>query len=447
MAGSSRPETTGSAAVRAAGAAALSLSEACKTGFREIRTNKFRSVLSFAAIAVGVASLIYTLAQVKGMQDAMTQAMDLLGPGRMEVERKRDYVSRGLSRGLTTEDADAIRSEVPGLYMVYPLTGRWGATVRDGKTKVEDAYVQGITPEWRKRDWVYTLSGRFLNDWDVRRSARVCVVIVPGGWVKKPFWASFWSWKSEFEEYAARHDLLGRDISIEGRLFTVVGTLKNPPRDEDPRWFSWNRPGIVIPVSTFQRVLGNQDESAPQTAVDSIVVDTGSRETVGKAKSSIAALLKSRHRGEEDFDINDSRDMIENELAEAKKWLIAAIILGGVALFAGGIGIMNVTLAIIFSRIKEIGIRRALGASKLDIMAQFLVEAALLGLAGGLAGIGLGVVGLSTFAKAADRDVAAVAWYHGLIGMAVAALVAALFALYPAYQASKLDPVDALRSE
>jgi putative ABC transport system permease protein len=139
--------------------------------------------------------------------------------------------------------------------------------------------------------------------------------------------------------------------------------------------------------------------------------------------------------------------MIQNELEEAKKWLIAAIILGGVALVVGGIGIMNVTLATIFSRIKEIGIRRAVGASRMNIMAQFLVEAALLGLAGGLAGIGLGVLGLSTFAKAADRDIATVAWYHGLIGMAVAALVAALFALYPAYQASKLDPVEALRSE
>ncbi|MFA6318918.1 MAG: ABC transporter permease [Elusimicrobiota bacterium] len=444
MAVSRSPEAAEAGAARSA---ALSLGEACKTGLREIRTNKFRSVLSFAAIAVGVASLIYTLAQVKGMQDAMTKAMDLLGPGRMEVEAKRDYVSRGLSRGLTTEDADAIRSEFPSLHMVYPLMGRWGATVHDGQTKIADAMVQGITPDWRKRDWVYTVGGRFLNDWDVRYAARVCVVVVPGGWIKKPFWASFWSWKSEFEEYSSRHDLLGKDLLIEGRVFKVVGTLKNPPRDEDPRWFSWNQPGIVIPISTFQKVLGNQNDSAPPTAVESIVVDTGSQETVARAKASISALLKSRHRGEEDFEVNDMRDMVENELAEAKKWLIAAIILGAVALFAGGIGIMNVTLAIIFSRIKEIGIRRALGASKLDIMAQFLVEAALLGLAGGLAGIGLGVLGLSTFAKAADRDVATVAWYHGLIGMAVAALVAALFALYPAYQASKLDPVDALRSE
>lgn len=425
----------------------LALSEAFKTGVREIRTNKFRSVLSFAAIAVGVASLIYTLAQVKGMQDAMTTAMELLGPGRMEVEAKRDYVSRGLSRGLTTEDADAVRANVPGLYMVYPSINRWGAKFRDGRSKIDDAQVLGVTPEWRKRDWVYTVRGRFLNEWDVRNNARVCVVIEPGGWIKKPFWASFWNWKNEFDEYAGRHDLLGKDVLIEDRLFTVVGALKNPPRDLDPRWFSWNQPGILVPITTFQRVLGNQNESAPLTAVESITVDAGSREAVGAVKTAITALLKSRHRGEEDFDINDSRDMIENELSEAKKWLVVAVILGGVALFAGGIGIMNVTLATIFSRIKEIGIRRAIGASRIDIMAQFIVEASLLGLAGGLAGIGLGALGLSTFAKAADRDIAAVAWYHGLIGMGVAALVAAVFALYPAYQASKLDPVEALRSE
>ena len=104
-----------------------------------------------------MAALIYTLAQVKGMQGAMHQAMELLGPGRMEVEAKRDYVSKGLSRGLVSEDADAIREHVPGLYMVYPSITRWGARIRDGRAKFDDAQVQAVTPEWRKRDWVYTL--------------------------------------------------------------------------------------------------------------------------------------------------------------------------------------------------------------------------------------------------------------------------------------------------
>ncbi|MBI5211125.1 MAG: ABC transporter permease [Elusimicrobia bacterium] len=426
----------------------MRLTIAVKTGFREIRTNKFRSVLSFSAISVGVASLLYTLAQVRGMQEAMDKAISLMGPGRMEVEMKQDYVSKGLSTGLTLSDVEAIQQNMPDLFMVYPSIRRWGTPVRYRETRVDDAEIAGVTPEWSKRDWVYTLRGRFINDWDVRNNARVCVVVEPGGWIKKPFWASFWSRENKFDNLVSHHDLLGKELDIEGHIFTVVGVLKEPAKDLDPRWFSWNQPAMAMPVTTLLRTMGQGgNESRPPTAVDSIVVDTGSAKTVVSARSRITALLKSRHRGEEDFEINDSRDMIANELSESKKWLIAAIILGGVALFAGGIGIMNVTLATIFSRIKEIGIRRAVGASRIDIMAQFLLEAALLGLAGGLAGIGLGVAGLSALVKPTGRDVATITWYHGLAGMAVAALVSAIFALYPAYQAAKLDPVEALRNE
>ncbi len=108
---------------------------------------------------------------------------------------------------------------------------------------------------------------------------------------------------------------------------------------------------------------------------------------------------------------------------------------------------MNVTLATVFSRIKEIGIRRALGASRADIMAQFVVEALFLGLAGGLAGLALGVVGVDYIGRHTERDMAQMAWFHGLAAMAVAAAVSAAFSLYPAYQASRLDPIEALRNE
>ena len=127
--------------------------------------------------------------------------------------------------------------------------------------------------------------------------------------------------------------------------------------------------------------------------------------------------------------------------------MLAAVALGIVALLAGGIGIMNVTLATIFSRVKEIGVRRAVGAGRADIMAQFVLEAGLLGAAGGLAGAGLGAVGISWLAKTAQRDVVSMAWHHCLAVIVLAAVVSALFAVIPAYQAALLDPVEALRSE
>jgi putative ABC transport system permease protein len=418
--------------------------EAARAGSREIATNKVRSVLSFSAIAVGVGSLLYTLAQTRGMKQELKKTMDLMGPGRITVEGKRDYVSKGLSRGLTADDAEAIAAELPGLYMIYPKADG-GARLRYGRDGV-DVGIQGVTPDWRKRDWVFTLRGRFLNRRDVEQGARVCVLRAPGGWLKKPFWAMYWSWENPFDAFMARHEPLGRQVLLGEHVFTVVGVLQSPPRDRDPRWFSWEDPDVLVPVTAYHRYLAGEGSEAPRR-VREIKLDTGDEKTVASVKTRIAALLKRRHRGEEDFEVKDMREEIEQEMSQSGKYTMAAMVLGGVAIFAGGIGIMNVTLATIFSRIKEIGVRRALGASRSDILAQFVVEAALLGAAGGIAGIGLGLSGIWYLKNNTDRELASMAWQHAVLAVGAAGLVSAAFALLPAYQAAKLDPVEALRSE
>ncbi|PIR19757.1 MAG: ABC transporter permease, partial [Elusimicrobia bacterium CG11_big_fil_rev_8_21_14_0_20_64_6] len=128
--------------------------------------------------------------------------------------------------------------------------------------------------------------------------------------------------------------------------------------------------------------------------VDEIRIDTGNERTLSARRSQIEVILKRRHRGEEDFEIKDQREEIENEMENMRKYVKAGLALGVVALLAGGIGIMNVTLATIFARVREIGIRRAIGASRADILAQFLLEAAMLGAAGGVAGVALGLGGV-----------------------------------------------------
>lgn len=426
----------------------MNLAEAARTGLREIATNKFRSILSFAAISVGVASLIYTMAQTRGMQESLDKALTLLGPGRLEIAPKENYTSRGLSPGLTSDDAWAIRAAMPELHMVYPHARNWGARLRHGSVNIEHARVEGISPEWRKRDWVYTLRGRFINDWDVAHAARVCVILEPGGWIKKPFWAYFWLDDSPFENLVTHNDLLGEKIVLGERIFTVVGVLRQPPRDKDPRWYSWESPEVLLPVTAFHQTFRDNWNSVDNPrAVSAIKLDTGSLSTVASSQKRLTTLLKYRHRGEEDFEIKDLREEIAGELGETQKYVMAGVALGAVALLAGGIGIMNVTLATIYARIKEIGIRRALGASRQDILAQFLIEAVFLGLTGGLAGVGLGIWSVSILAENTGRDVASMAWYHSAAAMGLAALVAGLFSLYPAIQASRLDCVDALRSE
>src|SRR5581483_3343651 len=300
--------------------------------------------LSFSALAVGAASILYTFAQTHGMQVATRRAIELQGPGRMSVFAKSNYVSRGLSPGLTLADADAIRMALPGLYMVYPRVGNHGGAqlVYDGQT-IEGFYVQGVGPEWRKRDWVFQLRGRFFDERDVRSAARVCVVVEPPGWYKKPWWATWWR-ERPFHRFAKRRDLLGKHLRLKDHDFIVIGVLLPPPVDLDPRWYHWDEPDILVPATTLSRFFPDENQSAKgmTTRLDDIEIDTGDERTVNEVKRKVERLLQQRHR-EIDFEIRDQRQSIQEELNETQRYVIAGLVLGAIALFAGGIGIMNVT--------------------------------------------------------------------------------------------------------
>ena len=424
----------------------MNLLEAARASAREIRVHKVRSLLSFAAISVGTASLLYTLAQTRGMQDAVRRNLELMGPGPLRVQWRQHYVRKGLSKGLTIDDAEAIRARMPELYMVSPVAQGWDARPTFEGRRV-GAEVTGITPEWARRNWVYRARGRFIRWSDVRDRSRVCVVVEPGGWVKKPFWAKFWDmFDNDFDKLVSHRDLVGRRLMLGGHDFVVVGALRLPPHDKDPRWDSWSNPSILVPLTSFRTYLATSDENSPD-AVSTIDVDTGDEATLGSFRRRIEAMLKARHRGEDDFEVKNSRADLEDEIKEQSKYVAVAMALGVVALLSGGIGILNVTLAAVYSRVREIGVRRALGAERADVMALFVTEAALLGLAGGLAGAVLGAAGISWLARVTDKDVAKLTWYHVAGIVVLASSVAAAFSAYPAWIASRLDPVEALREE
>ena len=423
----------------------MNLGEAGRAAAREIWVHKIRSLLSFSAISVGAASLLYTLAQTRGMQESVRRNLELMGPGALTISAKDHYVSRGLSKGLTASDAEAIRAEMPELYMVSPTSRDWNAHPRFGGKRLDGASALGVTPDWRRRNWVYRLRGRFLNESDVRESARVCLVVEPGGWFKKPFWAAFWGRPSEFDALVTRRDMLGSRLELGGHDFLVVGTLKLPPRDLDPRLEKWGNPSVVLPLTSYEAYLAEAGRA--RGAVDKIQVDTGDARTLGSARHKIEQLLALRHRGEKDFEVKSDLQDLEDTIREQNKDVAVALALGIVALLSGGIGILNVTLAAVYSRMREIGIRRALGAERADVLALFVAEAALLGLAGGAAGVALGAAGIEKLAKAAGNQVIELAWYHAAAMIVLSAAVAAAFAAYPAWLASRLDPVEAMREE
>ncbi len=425
----------------------MKISELGRSAVVEIRAHKTRSAMTSLSLAIGIAAMLFTFSETAGMMKRYDDALRLAGPGRIVISQKNNYVSKGLSTGLTYEDALEIRRQYPELYMVSPLTTSWGTAMRLDDFKNDGIRARAVTAEWTKRDWVYTLRGRTINERDVAQAARVCVLIETGGWIKKPYWAKYWP-EQALSKHISRHDPIGRKVLLGEHLFTVVGVLKEPPRDKDPRWFgrSWGGQGVaLVPATAYHRFLTPSYQKNPEV-VEEIHIDTGDAATASVYIRRIKTLLKARHRGEEDFEIKDFREIMQGALKQMREFVVSILIIGVVAILASGIGIMNVTLATIFSRVREIGIRRALGATRADIVWQFVSEAMMLGVLGGIGGTGIGVFGIWYLAPKGDR-MAPISPLHVGGALLIALGTGFLFALYPAYKASRFDPIEALRYE
>jgi putative ABC transport system permease protein len=413
----------------------------------EIAAHKARSAMTCLSLAIGVAAMLFTFSQTGGVMKRYRTALELYGEGRMTISKRQGYKSQGRSAGLTYADAQELRRIFPDLYMVQPRVERYWTRVRIGAFKDDGIDVLGTTEEWSKREWVYTKRGRFLSARDVADGARVCVLVVSGGWIKKPYWARYFPERA-LDKYAAAHDLLGQPILLNDHVFTVVGILKLPPRDRDPRWFHSSRGEhgtVIVPITAFEGYMADRGGTL-NGQIDTIEADTADARTAGPMLRRIEQALLQRHRGENDFEVKDFRQIMAGAMGELRGFIISILIIGVVAILAAGIGIMNVTLATIFARIREIGIRRSLGATRADIVWQFVAEAMALGLAGGAAGTIFGIAGISYFAPREDRMLA-IGVTHVVGALAISLATGFLFALYPAYKASRFDPIEALRYE
>jgi putative ABC transport system permease protein len=429
----------------------MKISEALRTGAAELMANKLRTFLSFVAISIGTASFMYTFSMISGSNKRLNTALDLAGPGMMDIEIKEQYnvISSDNSQQdnkITYQDVQAIRREMPWLYMVSPSVSD-NSTVRHNDISGMTSIV-GITPDWAKRNWVYKLRGRFLNDYDVNHFNRVCVLMEEGDWPigkPRPWWASFWSDNrgAKIKNHVKHADLLGQYITIGEHSYQVVGIIKDPPKGQDPRWFNFaHQEGtVLVPITSYQRYIEYNNE-----AVEHVAIDTGNENTVESAKRMINILLKARHGGQMNPDITSMQEYMKEQISEMRKNALNILSVGVVAILAGGIGIMNVMLATVFSRIKEIGIRRALGASKLDIVSQFVVEAMLMGLAGGVLGVGFGFL-MIRYMNPDSQNPQIFIWWVPFASLLIAIATSFIFSIYPAYTAAKLDPVEALRYE
>ena len=395
-----------------------------------LASNKLRSALTILGIVIGVGAVIAMLGIGQGAQAEITGSIEGIGTNLIFVFSGGDGDIQN-PKPLTLSDAEAIGDpfNAPSILGVAPvLQGSVGATFSGESIQVG---LVGATPDYAPiRNWE-VVEGEFLRDEQLVSRSSVAVIGV-----------------SVAEDLFGRKEaVVGETFRIEGQPFRIIGLLEekgsNPMSDEDSI--------IIIPLTTARSRFTRRSTN---DTVDMIFVESVSSDLVDQATIEITDILRSRHRteiGEDDFSIMGQQDFIETASAITG---VLTIFLGGVAgisLLVGGIGIMNIMLVSVVERTKEIGLRKALGARKRDILVQFLTESILLSLIGGIIGIVLGWgIGELVRIVAAASDTSLnpqISLDAILLATLFSAGVGLFFGLYPANRAASLEPVEALRYE
>ena len=410
----------------------MTWTETLRTGWAAVRTHKMRSILTVVGILIGIAAVILTVGLGLGTQQDVSAQISSLGSNLLIVTPGSSTDSEGFRGGfgslatLTRSDSAALDSEVnaPDVAGVAPEKSA-SLSVETSETNWTTTVV-GTTEDWLSVRSRELASGEFFTAEDDAASARVVVL-----------------GSETATELFGTTDVVGQTVTIADQVFTVVGVLTSEGSSGDTNLDDL----AVLPLTTAaEQVVGGFDRNS----VSTIYVQAASADQLSAAKQEIETLLLNLHSISDpesaDFSI-DSQDALVSTATAVYQTL--TVLLAGIAalsLLVGGIGVMNIMLVSVTERTREIGLRKALGAPPFAIRRQFLVEAAVLGLAGGLLGAVVGILSARVLPDVLDTTIVVSGAAVG--GSIVTAMAVGLtFGVYPAARAAKLAPIDALRSE
>lgn len=398
-------------------------------------SNKLRSGLTLLGIVIGVTAVIALMTIGRGVQQSITSRITSQGANLLNVSPGSTNVGgvsggQGSASTLTLADAYALVDPLfaPSIESVAPQITTNGQVVA-GRLNTS-AQILGVTPEYEPIRNLTVDTGRFISQADVQSTAASAVLSA-----------------SVADTLFTTGNPIGQSIRISGRKFTVSGVL------EDNAVGFFNSDQVYIPITTAYYRLSSQRTTQGGIAVQSINVQAAGQDVMRTAELDIATILRLRHRitGDDDFTISTQQGLIDTLNETTQTLVIFLGTVAGISLLVGGIGVMNIMLVSVTERTREIGIRKAIGAKKRDILFQFITESIFLTLSGGLIGVLIGIsftpllggfrlFGPNPIQASFRADVA-------ILALAVSVGIGLVSGIYPAMRAANMHPIDALRYE
>ncbi len=426
-----------------------------------INANRLRSFLTALGIVFGVGAVIAMLAIGNGAQQAILEQMKLIGTNNIVIEsvlpsEKDDEEEESTnsntnenkkpySPGLTLEDIQSIQQVLPTVEVVSPELVLSTNVIQSAK--LEKAKCVGVTNAFFELNQLELSNGALFHEKHMEGGRPVCII---GKKIKSKFFSE--------------KNPIGKRIKCGKTWLTIIGVLQSRPTSKENLKSLGIRDynaDVYVPVQTAllrfknraavtKQDIGNrgrnqnQDENYHQ--IDRAVIRVNDSKKLQASADVIARMLTRRHNNQVDFQIEVPELLLEQERKTQDTFNIVLAVIASISLLVGGIGIMNIMLASVLERIKEIGVRRSLGANRQDIIFQFLFEAVFISLIGGLIGVLLGVFAARTIASYADIPTIVSPWSI-ILSFGVAASVGLVFGIFPAQKAAQQDPIKALRSD
>jgi putative ABC transport system permease protein len=393
--------------------------------------HKSRSFLTMLGVVIGVAAVIALVAAGKGAQAQIVSRFQALGSNLLVVSPQESFgfSQSGLrqsTRQLTMADVSAIQSLATSVALVAPNYSANATVTYGGETT--SVNIQGVTAEYSTvRNWSIE-RGRFISADDDQNLA---MVVVLGQTVVSDLFGS------------TSANPIGQTVRINRQNFTVVGVLAS----KGQTGFQNQDDVVMMPLRTAQLKLGG----AGTTQVQSISLQVSSASEMDFAQAQVTAILRTEHglatSAQNDFRVQNQADLVSSVSQTSNTFTTLLASIAAISLLVGGIGIMNIMLVSVTERTREVGLRKAVGAKRSDILVQFLAEAVVLSGIGGLIGVAVGIGGAQVITPLLGGTKALITGQSVVLAVAVSLAIGIFFGLYPANRAASLNPIDALRYE